>query len=375
MAETVLNDWGVISKLKAEHDAKMIEIEKEKLRNDKKIYRKELNGQAFLRELQQSEEKRAKEAEIQRIAEQKRQFDYEDRLRKEQEQRRRSELTEMLDMHTSSQRKLKDEKKMQSFQEDQRYASLAQAKMREAELLKKEKKEFEFRQSQEMLNMLEYQQKLKAQEKDKVREMELRIIEERKIVDAKREQEHQAYFQMLNDKQLKNARNFSQNALTKAMEKELIINQWIHKGMDELNRKQSYEVLQANKKKQDYIKMTQGSLQEHLQLKEQKKRELQQEKDRIAQEALNNLRSIQNADMENKMMEKQRKQEYLEHLKVQAHETASKRMHPDQLTENEKKLNRFLVSDENITPRFQMPANTIIGSPSYKSSSRLNYRF
>ena len=217
-----------------------------------------------------------------------------------------------------------------------------------------------------MKNMLSFQQRVKAQEKEKEKELEKRIIDERKLVDEKREQEHQIFFQMLKEKQQKNTINFSEKTLVQNQEKDLLIDQWINKSMLELQKKQGLEAREAQQKKQVMIRETQNSLKEHLELKEAQRRREALEKERQFKEALNSNQTYRNDEMERQMMEKRRKVEYLQQLKSQ--EALTTRLSPDQLSDVEKKINRAFVSDISLTPKFQMQANNILGSPSHKGN-------
>ena len=359
-------DWGYISKVKAEHDQKTIDNEKQKAKTDKKIYKKELDGQAFLKEIQYEEFRKMKDMEAKRIHDELRNFEQDERMRKEKEFQRQLELSKMLDNHKSLTKNSKEQLKALSAREDQRYMDLIQEKLREEERIKKEKRDLEYKLKEDMKNMLSFQQRVKAQEKEKEKELEKRIIDERKLVDEKREQEHQIFFQMLKEKQQKNTINFSEKTLVQNQEKDLLIDQWINKSMLELQKKQGLEAREAQQKKQVMIRETQNSLKEHLELKEAQRRREALEKERQFKEALNSNQTYRNDEMERQMMEKRRKVEYLQQLKSQ--EALTTRLSPDQLSDVEKKINRAFVSDISLTPKFQMQANNILGSPSHKGN-------
>ena len=102
------NDWGYIEKLKSEKDAQIIENERKKVKQGKKVYKKELDGFKFLKDLQKEEERKAKEKEAMKVSEEAKNFELEQRLKKEKELKRQAELSEMLDNHKEIQKMTKE---------------------------------------------------------------------------------------------------------------------------------------------------------------------------------------------------------------------------------------------------------------------------
>ena len=241
-------------------------------------------------------------------------------------------------------------------------------KMQKEEQKIRQQKEFEMNQVKETTKILEMQQKLKKQEKEREKELEMKLIQDRKIMEEKRELEQKAFFKMLNDKQQVRTQNFKEKIQTQSIEKEFLIEKWINKGMDEVERKKNQEAKEAERKKEFITKMTQNSLKLHLELKEAEKNKLKNEKEKLLQEVISNNQAYKKAEFENRIKEKEKKKAYFEVLKSQSQEILEKTKSPNRLTDTERKINRFGFLDDPLKPRFQMPGNSIVKSPSLNSN-------
>jgi cilia- and flagella-associated protein 57 len=365
--------WDLIIRKRVQSEFEMIEKEKLKAKFDKKVYKKNLDSQKFIKEIERDEKRRLREAEAKRVSDETQKFLIEQRQKKEIEQKRQSDLIAILDNHKEAQKANKEIQRAKSNQEDQKYLDFLEQKAKEHDKMIRQQKETEYMQQQEIQKMLEIQKNLKKQEKQKEFQQDIKFIQERKIAEEKREKERQDYMRMLTEKQQKNSIFYSEQILAKNQEKEMIVNKWIDKNMTEIQKKQIQEAREAAEKKEALIRMAQDSLKQHLETKEFERNKITLEKKNLLEQMLNRHQEYTNMELENKINEKKRKQAYMEDLRSQSQKVLEKNKASNYLTDTEKKLNKFILTDNTLDPRFQGPAGYILSqSPKL---SKLNSRF
>ncbi|OMJ78965.1 hypothetical protein SteCoe_21090 [Stentor coeruleus] len=367
MEPEVHDDWGVIQQKKAERDRKQMELEKEQAKNERRVYKKELDGLLFMKNLSQETLKKEKANEAEIISNRVRLYELEEQERKEEDIRKKKNIAQMIESHKGIQRVNKEMQKVMSDHEDQMYLRAAEEKKRLEEQKLNEKKKIEAKQQTEMKNMAQLQKQLKVVEQERERENERKMINERLIAEEKKEKARQEYFNMLASKQNQKMSIFSEQVLSKDMERKALVDDWIYKGCKDQERKRNQEALEEAKRKRQYAMMTKESMQRQLEEKEKQKRDDEIFKQKVYEENARKTEELRMLELEKKNQEKNRKVDYLQALKNQQEDLKNKRSGYYQLTEEEKRMNKDLFVEKNLSPRFQMPANTIVKSPSYKS--------
>lgn len=367
MEPEVHDDWGVIQQKKAERDRKLMELEKEQAKNERKVYKKELDGLLFMKNLSQETLKKEKANEAQIISNRVRLYELEEQERKEEDVRKKKDIVQMIETHKGIQRVNKEMQKVMSDHEDQLYLRAAEEKKRLDEQKLNERKMLEARQQAEMKNMAQLQKQLKVVEQEREKEQERKMINQRLMDEEKKEKARQDYFNMLASKQNQKISIFNEKVLSKDMERKALVDDWIYKGCKDQERKRNQEALEEAKKKRQYAMMTKENIQKQLEEKQKKKRDDEIFKQRVQEENAKKNEELRILEAEKRAQEKNRKIDYLQALKDQQEDLKNKRPGYNQLTEEEKRMNKDLFAEKHLSPRFQMPANTILKSPSYKS--------
>lgn len=352
-----MNDWGQIQKIKAEIEAKAIAQASEKQKSDQIQYKKHLDSLLFLKNLKQEEEKAKKFSEMQEIQINQRKIQNLESTEKEAIQEKKHHLISILNDHKAIQNKNKAEEIQRKQLEEQNYLNQIQQKLDQEARKAQARKDFLHKQQEEIRKAAEIQQKLRLEQKEYEKIQEIRLLDQQRMVEEKRQKEKQDFLNMLNMKQQQNLRNF--NGLAESRSKEAFVQQWERKGLSELEQMIAREEHMRAQKKVQVKDMSQQMMREYLQGKEKEKILVESQKKRDLEEANRRLIEMKRSETESRLKELERKRMYGKELMQQNEGMRNLRVSPDVMNEAEKKMNKDFFLDKK--PALQL-GGSLIGS-------------
>lgn len=354
-----MNEWADIQKLKAEREAALLEQEKQKARNDQKIYKKHLDSIVFVKELEKEEAQARKEAEGKEIINYVKNLKIQEKERKFEEIHKQKQYADIIEAHKNIHLLTKEQEKMRTRLEDQKYLNIMREKWEIEDQRNREKNLIIKKQQQEIMKMAEYQNELKSKAAQESKLLEARLLEERRLLDEKREREHQDYLRMMNIRQ-QQKQNHYQSTLSHTQQKDFLINQWISNGIKQSEIQKELEEKQQMQRKQEAKLQTQDLMQQYLQQKEKEKFLNLSQKRKEFEETLKHQQELKHSETVNRLLDQERKSNYRKQLNLQTIEAKSSRTSPHVLSPIEQKLNREFIDRKN---NFLLQGGAIVSSP------------
>ena len=151
------------------------------------IYKRELDSQRFLKNLEKEEFAKLKNDEAEKIKLKQKNFELEKMMLKENEAKKKSEFAEVLATHKSALDLRKEIEKSTLEQEHKNYISRIHEKLEEEKREKAARREFELKASQEFKEFAAAQRQLREQERRNEMELEKKMIKERQMLEEKKE--------------------------------------------------------------------------------------------------------------------------------------------------------------------------------------------
>ena len=355
-----MSDWADIQKAKAEREAALLEQEKQKARNDQKIYKRQLDSILFIKELEKEEAKVKKEIETKQIVNYVKNIKVQDKERKIEDINKQKQYADIIEAHKNIHILTKEQEKMRVRVEDQKYINLMKEKWEEEDQRKKEKNMMIKRQQQEVLKMAEYQNELKSKAAQEARHLESKLLVDLRLQEEKREKSRQDHLNLINLRQQQKQNNY-QSILSQTQQKDFQLNQLIANSIQQAEAiKQQQEKTQTQQKQLMKLE-AKSQMQQYLQQKEQEKLNLQTKKQKELEEALKHEQQLKHSETVNRLLDQERKNNYRKELNLQTLEAKSTRTSPHALSPIEQKLNRDLIDRKN---NFLMQGGLIVASPS-----------
>ena len=354
-----MNEWADIQKIKAERETALIEQEKQKARNDQKIYKKHLDSIVFVKELEKEEAQAKKDAEGKEIINYVKNLKIQEKERKVEEVNKQKQYADIIEAHKNIHLLTKEQEKMRTRIEDQKYMNLMREKWESEDQRNREKNLIIKKQQQEILKMAEYQNELKSKAAQEAKLLEAKLLEERRLRDEKREKDHQDYLRMMNIRQ-QQKQNLYQSTLSNTQQKEYLINQWISNGIKQSEIQKEHEEKQEVQRKQEAKLQNQDLMQRYLQQKEKEKYIHLSQKRKEFEETLKLQQELKHSETVSRLLDQERKSNYRKQLHLQTIETKSSRTSPHALSPIEQKLNRDFIDRK---ANFLLQGGAIVSSP------------
>ena len=363
-----MSDWGILQKIKADREGQAVELAKEKQKSDKNKYKKYLDSLIFLKQLEKEEAKQKKIEENKEIQKNLQKIQNLKIIEKKSDIEKKNQYIETIETHKTLQKKTKEQEKLKKLIEDKKFLEFIKEKSEKEDQKAQEKKDFLYRQQQEIKKTVEIQEKIKQQQRENEKKLEQKLLEDQKILEEKRLKEKKDFFDMLNKKQQQNTKNFNYEVLKANQNKDFFLHQWEVKGMKELEKNSSKQEELQVKKRMQAKTLNQEMMKEYFQTKETERFRMENEKKIELEENIKRQNEIRKSETEGRLKELEKKRIYGMELIQQNERIKNLRAIPEFMNEAELKLNKeFLL---NKKPGLQL-GGSIIGSPKPSNSLKI----